>query len=215
MTTQTANDLLMGGGGAPSANFKSEGASITGRIVAISEPYLEREYDPNAPGQGKLKTFPKSGDPIMTFNFDVATDLRDPSIDDDDGVRRVYMDGARIKKAFREHLRAIGAPGLEVGGQITLTVTHYDTPGDYRSGKNWRVEYTPPAKGAAANSVLGVAPAATPASAAQAAPASAAGLTEAQIASVKAMAGAGLAAEAIAATLGLTTEQVASALAPY
>ena len=217
MTVQTANDLLMGGGGAPAARFDTEGASVTGRIVAISAPYQEREYDRNAPGQGGLRFFPKSGDPIMTFNFDIATTLRDPSIEDDDGTRRVYMDGSRIKKAFREHLRAIGAPGLEVGGTITLTVTHFDTPGDIRSGKNWAVQYTPPSQGAAANAVLGAtaspaAPVATPAPAAASSDLDTP-LTDAQVTSVKAMSTAGLAPEAIAATLGLSPGQVASALA--
>lgn len=147
--TTTANDVLMGGGGAPTAKL-AEGITVSGRIVAISEPYQEREYDPNNAGGGAPKYF-KSGDPIMTFNVDVDTGMRDPSIEDDDGIRRIYMDGARIKKAVRDGVRASGAPGLAVGGTLTVTCTHYDTPGDVRSGKNYSVQYAP---GAAANNVL-------------------------------------------------------------
>lgn len=150
MTTPTANAVLMGGGGAPSAKFSAVGTVVEGRIVAISEPYQEREYFPSDPGNGPLKFF-KNGNPIMTFNLDLATDQRDPAIEDDDGTRRVYMDGARIKKAVRAAVHAAGAPGLEVGGHLAITYTHDDVPGDSRSGKNYSVTYRP---GAPANAVL-------------------------------------------------------------
>lgn len=148
-TTQTANDVLMGGGGAPTAKI-TEGVTVAGRILAISEPYQEREYDPNNPGNGAPKFF-KSGTPIMSFWVDVATPLRDPSIEDDDGTRRIYMDGSRIKKAVRAGVQAAGATGLNVGGTLSVTCTHYDTPGDMRSGKNYAVTYQP---GSPANTVL-------------------------------------------------------------
>ena len=143
-----ANDILFGSG-VPSAKL-TEGVTVAGRIVAISEPYQEREYDRDNPGGGKPKTFP-SGDPIMTFNLDLDTGVRDPQITEDDGIRRVYMDGQRVKKAVRDAVRASGARGLAVGGHLSLTCTHYDTPGDVRSGKNYTCTYTP---GAAANDVL-------------------------------------------------------------
>lgn len=143
-----ANSILFGSG-VPSARL-TEGVTVAGRIVAISEPYQEREYDRDNPGGGTPKTFP-SGDPIMTFTLDLDTGLRDPSIDGDDGIRRVYMDGQRIKKAVREGVRASGARGLSVGGRLSITCTHYDTPGDVRSGKNYTCTYT---AGAAANNVL-------------------------------------------------------------
>lgn len=157
-TPTSANDILMGGGGAPGFKFDQPGASIAGRIVAISQPYQEREYDPTNPGGGAPKFFPKSGDPIMTFNVDVETTLRDPSIEDDDGVRRVYMDGKRIKDAVRTGVRAAMAPGLEVGGILSMQYVSDDVPGDHRSGKNYAVAYQAPA--AKANDVLMGAPAA-------------------------------------------------------
>lgn len=143
------NDILMGGGGAPSAKLV-EGTTIAGRITAISEPYQEREYDKFNPGQGDLKFF-KNGNPIMTFNVDVATSERDPDDEDDDGTRRIYMDGSRIKKAVKAAVLAAGATGLNVGGHLSITCTHYDTPGDIRSGKNYSATYTPAAP---ANGVL-------------------------------------------------------------
>jgi len=140
-TTKSANDILMGGGGAPRAKFATIGDSVTGRITHISEPYQEREYDPNNPGGGAPKFYPKSGDPIMTFNVDLATDQRDPSIDEDDGTRRVYMDGKRIKDAVRAAVRAANAPGLQVGGTLTIAYVGDEVPGDARSGKQYQVSY--------------------------------------------------------------------------
>ena len=144
-----ANSILFGSG-VPSAKFDAHGITWAGRIVAISEPYQEREYVKGDPAGGALKTFP-SGDPIMTFNLDLDTGRRDPNIEGDDGIRRVYMDGQRIKKAVREGVRASGARGLAIGGHLSITYTHDDTPGDPRSGKNYQCTYTP---GAAANNVL-------------------------------------------------------------
>ena len=143
-----ANSILFGSG-VPSARL-TEGITVAGRIVAISEPYQEREYDRDNPGGGTPKTFP-SGDPIMTFHLDLDTGLRDPQVTEDDGIRRVYMDGQRIKKAVREGVRNSGARGLAIGGHLSITCTHYDTPGDVRSGKNYKCTYT---AGAAANNVL-------------------------------------------------------------
>lgn len=147
--TTTANDLLMGAR-VPTAKL-TQGDVVEGRILAISEPYQEREYDAKNPGGGAPKTF-SSGDPIMTFHLDIATSLRDPGDADDDGTRRLYMDGARIKRAIRAACLAAGAvKGLAVGGHLSVTCTHYDVDGDIRSGKNYAATYTP---GAPANNVL-------------------------------------------------------------
>ncbi|QXT62738.1 hypothetical protein [Tessaracoccus palaemonis] len=150
MTNQsTANDVLMGGSGAPAVKL-TEGVTISGRITFISDPYQEREYDQNNPGNGAPKFF-KSGDPIMTFYVDLATDQRDPSIEDDDGTRRLYMDGARIKKAVRSAVQAARATGLNPGSTLTISCIGYETPGDLRSGKIYQANYTP---GNAASNVL-------------------------------------------------------------
>lgn len=148
-TQQSANAVLMGGGGAPSAKL-TEGVTVSGRILQVSDPYQEREYNPNDPGNGAPKYF-KNGNPIMTFYVDLATSERDAGIEDDDGTRRLYMDGSRIKKAVRAAVAGAGAPGLSAGGVLQVTCTGYETPGDIRSGKKYVATYTP---GVAANSVL-------------------------------------------------------------
>jgi len=144
MTQQTydANSVLMGGGGAPTAKFANPGDSIRGRIIAPPTVYQEREYDPNNPGGGAPKTYP-SGDPIMSIYVDLATDLRDPSIADDDGTRRLYIEGRYLKGDIRDAVRTAGAPGLEPGGVLTVTFTHREDEYDKRSRKFWTAQYVP------------------------------------------------------------------------
>ena len=137
-THYDANDLLMGGGGAPAWKFEGPGIRKVGTITAPPQAKQEREYDPNNPGGGAPKVFP-SGDPIMGIFVEVQTD--DTAADD--GKRTFYVEGKRLKEAVRGAVRQAGARGLEVGGVLDVTLTHYDTPNDRRSGCNWAIVYTP------------------------------------------------------------------------
>jgi len=144
MTQQTydANAVLMGGGGPKGWKFEDPGTTRTGTIAEPPKAVQERDYDPSNPGGGAPKVFP-SGDPIMGVHVVVQTTERDPSIDGDDGRRTFYIEGRYIKEAVREAIRNAGAPGLEVGGQISVTFTHREDPMDKRSRKFWNVTYTP------------------------------------------------------------------------
>lgn len=146
MTQQTydANQVLMGGGGPKGWSFADPGTTRTGTIAEPPKAVQERDYDPNNPGGGNPKVFP-SGDPIMGIHVVVATNERDASIDGDDGRRTFYIEGRYLKEAVREGVRNAGAPGLEVGGQITVTFTHREDPADKRSRKFWQVQYVPAA----------------------------------------------------------------------
>lgn len=141
-TTPNANDVLMGGGGVPAVKFANPGDTVTGRIIAPPQAYQVRDYDPKNPGAGTPKTYP-SGDPIMGVYVDIATDLRDPSIEDDDGTRRLYIEGRYIKADVAAAVRTAGAPGLEVGGTLTVSFTHREDPNDTRSRKYWQAQYSP------------------------------------------------------------------------
>ena len=146
MTQQTydANQVLMGGGGPKGWSFADPGTTRTGTIAEPPKAVQERDYDPNNPGGGNPKVFP-SGDPIMGIHVVVATNERDASIDGDDGRRTFYIEGRYLKEAVREGVRNAGAPGLEVGGQITVTFTHREDSADKRSRKFWQVQYVPAA----------------------------------------------------------------------
>lgn len=156
-----ANDILMGGGGAPTAKFETPGTTIGGRIVGPPKAFQEREYNRvTKRSDGPPKTFP-SGDPIMGITVDVQT-VGLPKVDaDDTGVRRIYIQGKRLKDAVRDGIRAAGAPGLEVGGELHVTYTHDGEPAGpgVSPPKEYTVRYVPASAGAA-NAALGVAPAA-------------------------------------------------------
>lgn len=150
----SANDVLMGGGGAASAKFDQAGTTIGGRILAEPRVYQEREYDRNNPGNGAPKFYPKSGDPIMSVSVDVQTSARTDS--EDDGVRRIYIEGKRLKDAVRDAVRQAGAKGLEVGGELHVT---YTGDGDAEKGMNPPKLYTAryvSASSGASGAVLGV-----------------------------------------------------------
>lgn len=157
-----ANDILMGGGGPAAWKFEDPGTTRVGTVAAPPQARQEREYDRNNPGGGELKFFP-SGDPIMGVIVEVQTAERDPSNAEDDGRRTFYIEGRYIKEAVRNAVRAAGAPGLEVGGQLSVTFTHREDPMDKRSRKFWNVTYTPAGNGALMGGDSAQAPAAAPA----------------------------------------------------
>lgn len=155
------NAFLMGSG-APSARFEEPGASVTGRIT--EEPQVRQQTDFTT---GK-PLFWDNGDPRMQLVVTLGTDQRDTSIPDDDGTRRVYVKG-QMQKAVAQAVRQAGAPGLQVGG--TLTVTYTGDGEAKQRGMNPPKLYTA-AYTAAAQTFLAAdpAPAPAPAPAAAAAP---------------------------------------------
>lgn len=112
-----ADDFLMGGGGAPTAKFPTPGTVVTGRIT--QKPTVEQQRDIKT-GDNK---FWSDGNPMMQLVVTVQTELRDPSIDEDDGRRRLFVKGV-MKNAIADAVRNAGARGLEVGGTLAVTYTH-------------------------------------------------------------------------------------------
>lgn len=153
-----ANDVLMGGGGAKSANLDQQGVFVGGRIVATPKAYQVREYDPNTPGGGAPKFFP-SGDPIMGIVVDVQTDQRDDS--EDNGVRRLYLEKKRQLDAVRDAVRTTGAPGLSIGGELYIAWTGYaqDGKNPVNPPKSYQASYKTPAVAIPGGAPAGAAPA--------------------------------------------------------
>jgi len=112
----SADDFLMGGS-VPSAKFPAIGATVTGQITM--QPTVEQQRDYTT---GDLK-FWDDGKPQMQMVVTLATNERDPDVQDDDGTRRLYVKG-QMKNAVAQAVRAAGARGLEVGGQLTIRYTH-------------------------------------------------------------------------------------------
>lgn len=146
-TYDDPNAFLMGGG-IPAAQFDTIGTTVTGAISAL--PEVIQQTDPK---DGSLK-FWDDGKPRMQLVVTVQTDLRDPEIADDDGLRKFYVK-AKLQDAVRQAVRASGARGLEIGGTLAITYTGDGEQKNraFNPPKLYSARYTAPAQ-AAANDFL-------------------------------------------------------------
>jgi hypothetical protein len=136
----TADDFLMGGGGAPTAKFAAPGASVGGRIT--EKPTVEQQRDIST-GE---KKFWSDGNPMMQLVVTVQTNERDPEVEDDDGKRRIFVKG-QMKQAVADAVRAVGGRGLEPGGTLTVTYSHDGEVKQrgFNPPKQYRAQYVPAA----------------------------------------------------------------------
>ena len=162
-----SQDFLFGGG-VPSAKFPAIGATVTGTVT--EEPRLDDQRDLD----GEVKTW-SSGDTMKMLVVTLATPERDPAIEDDDGLRRLYVKGSKDPKsksmtaAIGAAVRKAKANGLEVGGRLTIT---YSGDGEqerkgFNAPKQYDAVYEPPSV-AASGEFLDATPAAAPAATAPA-----------------------------------------------
>lgn len=114
--TDDANNYLMGDA-APSISWRDApiGHAITGTITRPPRKMQQRDID-----SGKPLVW-DDGTPRWQLVVNLATSLRDPALDADDGERALYVKGKSMTQALREAVRRAGAPGLEVGGTLTVT----------------------------------------------------------------------------------------------
>jgi hypothetical protein len=139
--TQDANDLLMGGG-APTAKFPTPGTVVKGTILREPEARQQRDF------KTKLPDTWKDGSPKMMVVVQLQTDDRDPSINDDDGIRQLYIDRKELKRAVADAVRAAGANGLHTGGRLAVKYTADGEPIDGNNPpKLFAAMYEPPAAG--------------------------------------------------------------------
>lgn len=110
------NNILMGGG-IPSAKFEELGTTRKGVITNV-ESVQQRDYDNDE------LLFWDDGQPRMQVVVTMATDDRDPDVEDDDGIRKLYIKG-QMTKAVRDACRKAGSPGgLELGGTLAVKWDH-------------------------------------------------------------------------------------------
>lgn len=133
----TADDFFAGG--TASAKFDNPGTTVAGPITRVGEPMQQRDFTTGAP------KFWDDGKPMMQLPIDVQTSMRDPEIVNDDGVRTLYVRG-EMQKAIRQAVRQVGAPGLRVGGQLSVTYTGNGTAKQrgMNPPKLYSATYTPP-----------------------------------------------------------------------
>jgi len=136
--TTDANSILMGSG-APAAKFDQIGVSITGTLTREPEAAQQTDF------RTKLPETWKDGSPKMQIIVQLATTLRDPQRQDDDGTRSLYIKGKHLTDAIRQAVRQSGANGLHTGGQLTV---RYIADGPAEAGLNppklYQAQYQPP-----------------------------------------------------------------------
>ncbi|WP_263121146.1 hypothetical protein [Cellulomonas sp. RIT-PI-Y] len=159
MSTPTANDFLLGGGG-KSAKFDQVGDTVTGKIVSTE---IRQQTDL----QGNPLEW-DNGDPRMQLVVTLATDIRDD--DEDDGHRALYVKGSKafgsksLHDAVRSAVQESGAKGLETGGTLTVSYTGSEpakTRG-FNDRKLYQASYAAPDRAAATGDYLGTGSAAQP-----------------------------------------------------
>lgn len=145
-----ADDVLLGTTGAPVVKFPvdSPGTLVKGTVIS-KEVRQARDLD------GTPKTF-DDGQPKLDVVITIQTELRDSSIDDDDGTRRIIA-GYEMQKAIGTAMRNANVKTLDRGGMLAVKHTHNEaaTKNGRSPTKKFAAEYKAPEPGDAANSLLG------------------------------------------------------------
>lgn len=128
------NDFLESGG-IPGAAFDKIGDTWEGTIVRMSKTQA-RDFETN-----QLQTW-DDGTPKFIIHIDIQTNVRNPDIPGDDGVRRLYVRGHMLT-AVRAATRTAGAR-MRNGGGLKVT---YVRDGDqvkrgFQPAKLYEATYT-------------------------------------------------------------------------
>lgn len=157
MSTPSVDDFLQGGTKVPTAKFTTVGDKVVGTVVS-AEVNQQRDFDTN-----ELSTWP-DGNPKMQLVVTLQTDDRDPSIPDDDGLRRIYAKKpSSMLQAIGDAVKAQNSTLQRPGGRLAVAFTGEKPHENPRKNpiKQYAAAYEPPA--AAGVDDLLAAPAAQPA----------------------------------------------------
>jgi hypothetical protein len=131
-----ALDFLMGQSGAP-AKFADVGDKVVGTVLA----YEKRQ---SKDMKGNLK-FWDDGSPIYEAVITLQTDARDPEVEDDDGIRRVFARG-KMLYAIRDALKAARYRGDIKGGKLGVAFTGLgEAQRGFQAPKLFSAKFEPPA----------------------------------------------------------------------
>jgi hypothetical protein len=130
-------DDLLSGGGSPSLSFKDAevGQSYEGTISELRAVQVRNYEDPT-----KLEYW-DDGKPKMQIEVTLQTDYADASDPDDDGKRRVFLFGQKLRAA-KEELAKKGFKTFEIGMgfKITLSGTKPSQNKRYNDVKLYSIE---------------------------------------------------------------------------
>lgn len=145
-----ANDLLVGSS-VPTLSFKDTrvGEGYEGTVVSARTVQVRNYEDPT-----KLEYW-DDGKPKLQIEVTLATDYADPSDPDDDGQRRVFLFGQKLRAA-QDEFRKKGLKKLEAGYhfKITLTGTKPSQNKRYNDVKLYEIEINPATSNAAVDALL-------------------------------------------------------------
>lgn len=188
------NDLL-GTRSIPSLSFKDAkvGDSFTG-IISDLRTVQVRSYDSGEP------EFWDDGKPKLQIEVTLATDYLDPTLDEDDGTRRVYLFGQKLSAAKQE-MKAKGLSKLEKGMKFTISFTGEKPASNkkYNNVKLYGIEIEPATSNPDVDALLVETTGAKPAKKAT----DGAKLTAAQIEKAKKLSAAGFVPEEIAEAMSV------------
>lgn len=145
-----ASDLLVGSS-IPTLSFKDTavGEGFEGTVISARTVQVRNYEDPT-----KLE-FWDDGKPKLQIEVTLATDYADPTDPDDDGSRRVFLFGQKLRAA-QDEFRKKGLKKLEAGFsfKITLTGTKPSQNKRYNDVKLYAIEINPATSDAAVDALL-------------------------------------------------------------
>lgn len=138
-----ANSLIMGSS-LPSCAFHEIGVAHEGTIAAL-DVMQARVF-----GKPDVLDFWKDGQPKMQAVITLKTDERDPEIDNDNGLRRLFVSSKNMRNAIAGAVKKCGASGLAVGGTLGVKYIRDDPDGKNKANlpKVYGAKYDPPPPGA-------------------------------------------------------------------
>jgi hypothetical protein len=116
MNTPDAMELLLGG--IPTAKFPEVGTTVVGKV-------LSTEVSQQTDIEGVPLTW-DDGKPRLQIVATLQTEDRDPTIEDDDGRRRVFIKG-QMMKAVGDAVRKAGAKEL-LNGRLAVRFKGQEAP---------------------------------------------------------------------------------------
>lgn len=140
-----ANDLIMGSS-VEGAKFATIGDLVQGTIVKIGDKVQARKF--RSDGKlGDLATW-DDGQPIWQVRIDIQTDVRDPMIQNDDGIRGLYIRaGSELRKVVQEAVRMSGSKEILVGGFLGVQFIGEEPSGAAVEKKLYAAVYRAPTSG--------------------------------------------------------------------
>ncbi len=146
MSLDEINSRLMGSG-KPTISWKDApiGTVVKGKILDGHESQ-QTDFHTREP------LVWKDGQPRMQIVLTLATDMRDPAVDGDDGERQLFVKG-QMQKAVGEAVRKAGVTGLAAGGTLAVQFSGLGeaTGAGLNPPKVFVAQYAPPAINAGAD----------------------------------------------------------------